>query len=76
MAKKKEKAESMVCPVGQFFMDLKRGPWGDSEFMVHLNRSRTEFLKAIRSLLDDRIEGIEKSHSSAGKKKATKIEVD
>jgi hypothetical protein len=76
MAKKKEKTESMICPVGQFFMDLKKGPWDDSEFVAHLDRSRIEFLKAIRSLVDDRIDRMEKKRRGGGKKKATKIAVD
>jgi len=76
MAKKKEKPESVICPVGQFFMDLKKGPWEDSKFMTHLDRSRIEFLKAIRSLLDDRIDYFEKKRSRGGKKRATKITVD
>ena len=66
----------MICPVGQFFMDLKKGPWDDSEFVAHLDRSRIEFLKAIRSLIDDRIDNMEKKGKGRGKKKATKIEVE
>ena len=76
MAKKKEEAESMICPVGQFFTDLKKGPWNDSEFVAHLDRSRIEFFKAIRSLIDDRIDNMEKKRGSRGKKKATKIDVE
>jgi hypothetical protein len=76
MAKKKEKTETMICPVGQFFMDLKKGPWDDSEFVAHLDRSRIEFLKAIRSLIDDRIDNMEKKRKGRSKKKATKIDVE
>lgn len=76
MAKKKEKTENVICPVGQFFMDLKKSPWDHSEFMTHLDRSRIEFLKAIRSLLDDRIDRFEEKRRGGAKKRATKIAVE
>ena len=73
MAKKKEE-EMVMCPVGKFFMDLQKLSMPKSKFFEHLDLSRIEFLKAIRSLVDERIEGFEKKRSSQGKK-ATKIEV-
>ncbi len=68
---KREKQE-MVCPVGKFFMEVC-GFYKDSPFFEHLNRSKIEFLKAIRSLIDRKIEDLEKR---AEKKKVTKIEVE
>jgi len=74
MVKKKEE-EMVVCPVGKFFLDLQKGSIKKSKFFEHLDLSRIEFLKAMRSLIDDRIEGLEEKKSSRQEKKATKIEV-
>ena len=74
MVKQKED-EMVVCPVGKFFLDLKKGSRKKSKFFEHLDLSRIEFLKAMRSLIDDRIEDLEEKKSSRQEKKATKIEV-
>ena len=74
MAKQKEE-EMVVCPVGKFFLDLQKVSRKKSKFFEHLDLSRIEFLKAMRSLIDDRIEGLEEKKSSRQEKKATKIEV-
>ncbi len=74
MAKQKEE-DMVVCPVGKFFLDLQKGSRKKSKFFEHLDLSRIEFLKAVRSLIDDRIEGLEEKKSSRQEKKATKIEV-
>jgi hypothetical protein len=74
MAKKKEE-EMVVCPVGKFFMDLQKLSRSRSKFFEHMDLSRIEFLKAIRSLVDERIEGLEEKKRSKQEKKATKIEV-
>jgi hypothetical protein len=76
MVKEKHKEEMVVCPVGRFFMDLEDMGRGRSKFFDHLNRSRIEFLKAIRSVVEERIESIEKKSRKRGKKRATKIEVE
>ncbi len=75
MVKQKEE-EMVVCPVGRFFMDLKRGSHKKSKFFEHLDLSRIEFLRAIRSLIDERIEGLEEKKSSRQEKKATKIKIE
>ena len=46
----------------------------DSEFFNHFSKSRVEFLKAVRSLIDEKIEKVEKKGTK--KKKATKITVE
>ena len=74
MAKQKQE-EMVVCPVGKFFLDLQKGSRKKSKFFEHLDLSRIEFLKAMRSLIDDRIEDLEEKKSSRQEKKATKIEV-
>lgn len=76
MAKKHQDEQMVICPVGKFFMDLGKGPACKSKFFEHLDRSKTEFLKALRSLLDERIEMIEKKDRSREEKKATRIEVE
>jgi hypothetical protein len=75
MAKQKEE-EMVVCPVGRFFMDLQRGSRKKSKFFEHLDLSRIEFLRAIRSLLDEKIESIEDKKMSRQEKKATKIKIE
>jgi hypothetical protein len=75
MAKKKEE-EMVVCPVGKFFMDLQRFSLPKSKFFEHLDLSRIEFLKAIRALVDERIEGLEEKKRSKQGKKATKINIE
>jgi hypothetical protein len=74
MVKKKEE-EMVLCPVGKFFMDLQKLSRSKSKFFEHMDLSRIEFLKAIRSLVDERIEGLEEKKRSKQEKKATKIEV-
>jgi len=41
-----------------------------------MDLSRIEFLKAIRSLVDERIEGLEEKKRSKQGKKATKINIE
>jgi hypothetical protein len=74
MAKKREE-EMVVCPVGKFFMDLQKLSRSKSKFFEHLDLSRIEFLRAIRALVDERIEGLEEKKRSRQEKKATKIQV-
>ena len=76
MAKKKNEHEMVMCPVGKFFMDLERVSRKRSKFLHHLYQSRVEFLKAIRSLLDERIEDLEEKGKRKEGKKARKIEVE
>ncbi|MFH1351944.1 MAG: hypothetical protein ABII26_13575 [Pseudomonadota bacterium] len=75
MGKEKNKEEMVLCPVGRFFSELERVSGRRSKFFDHLDRSRVEFLKAIRSLVDERIEAIEKKGSEKAGKKMTKIKV-
>ena len=65
----------MVCPVGKFFWDMQKTSRKKSKFFDHLGQSRIEFLKAIRSLVDERIEDIEKK-GAARSKGTTKIKVE
>ncbi len=76
MAEKKTKDQDIVCPIGKFFVDLDKAFGKDSDFDKHMTQSRIEFLKAIRSLVDERIETLEKKPSAKGKKRMTKIKVE
>jgi len=67
--------EQFECPVGQFFGCLRKGLGPKSQFRRHLYKSKVEFLKAIRSLIDERIEELEK-RAEAPQKKAVKVEVE
>lgn len=70
--------EMVICPVGRFFMDLQKTAASakKSEFYEHLDRSRIEFLKALRTLLDQGIDHLEKKQRSERRKTTTRIEVE
>lgn len=76
MGKKRNENDVLLCPVGKFFLDLEKVTGKKSKFFEHLSQSRIEFLKAIRSLVDERIEGLEKMASNKSKKKMTRIKVE
>jgi len=63
-------------PVGTFFRDVERTFGKKSSFIDHMTQSRIEVLKGIRSLVDDRVNSLEKGLSGKVIKKATKIKVD
>jgi hypothetical protein len=49
--------------------------FGQSEFFTHLRNARIEVLRAVRSVVDNRISALEKDRE-AHKKKPIKIEVE
>jgi hypothetical protein len=72
-----KKSEQMLgCPVGKFFKELEDVMGKKSKFFEHMTRSRVEFLKGIRSILDERIEYYERRGPGKTAKKMTKIKVD
>jgi hypothetical protein len=76
MAEKKTKEEKTGCPVGTFFKDFE-GTFGKkSKFFKHMTQSKVEFLKGIRSLLDERIDHLEKRSSGKSGNRMTKIKVE
>ena len=75
-AKKNSKNDRASCSLGRFFLDLEKASGNKSKFLEHLSRSKLEFLKAVKYLVDDKIEDLEKKGSAKGKKKATKIRVE
>jgi len=76
MSKKDNDQPVFVCPVGRFFHHWERRMEKGSEFRGHLTRSRIEFLKALRSLVDESIQDLEKRSEKASRKRATKIVVE
>ncbi len=75
MAKEKTNQEIMSCPVARIFSELEKACGRKTNFFDHLHQSRVEFLKAIRSLVDDRIDDLEKK-TEKGRKKTTKVKVE
>ena len=76
MAEKKSEQETTGCPVGGFFEDLEQAFGKKSQFFEHMTQSKLEFMKGIRSLLDARIENLEKKPAGKAGKKMTKIKVE
>ena len=76
MVEKKGKEEKIVCPVGTFFADLEKTFGKKSPFYKHMTRSKIEFLKGVKSLLDERIEHLEKKGSPKSGAKMTKVKVE
>ena len=77
MSKKKTtEKDAFVCPVGRIFMNFERKGKRKTEFSEHLSKSGIEFLRAVRSLVDDQIEWLEKKGRPNTKEHMTKIEVE
>mgnify|MGYP006277349259 CR=1 FL=1 len=75
MEKTNHEPETFLCPVGRFFSELGRKTGKGSDFQEHFNRSRIEFLKAVRSLVDARIDRMEHPEKE-DERKATRVEVE
>ena len=76
MARKNNEEESFSCPVGSFFMDMEKMFGKKTKFLQHMGRSRVEFLKAVRSLIDERIERLEEKVAPGAKMKTTRVKVE
>ena len=76
MVEKKGREEKMTCPVGSFFVDFDKTFGRKSPFYEHMTRSKIEFLKGVKSLLDERIEYLEKKGSKKAGAKLTKVKVE
>ena len=76
MVEKKGKEEKFGCPMGAFFTDLEKTFGRKSPFYRHMTRSKIEFLKGVKSLLDERIEYLEKKSSRKAGAKLTKVKVE
>ena len=77
MTTEKTTGEDMCrCPVGTFFQDVENIFGRKSKFIDHMTRSRIEVLKAVRSLVDERIEDLDRKKSKRVKKRATRVNVE
>ena len=76
MVEKKGKEERINCTVGSFFRDLDKTFGKKSPFYEHMTRSKIEFLKGVKSLLDERIQTLEKKGSKKAGAKLTKVKVE
>jgi hypothetical protein len=77
-AKRTETKEGIQtgCPLCILF-DLGTKLFGkESEFFKHLTNARIEFLLAIKSLIDRRIESLEKSKEKGKTSKYSRIDVE
>jgi hypothetical protein len=78
MAEEKNDAlnEQMICPIGRFFLKLEKASRRKSPFAKHLSQSQIELLKAVRYLIDEKIEDLGKTGQTEEKKKSTRIKVE
>ena len=76
MVEKKGKKEKNSCSVGNLMLDFEKTFGKKSSFYKHMNQSKIEFLKGVKSLLDDRIEHLEKKGSKKSGAKLTKVKVE
>ena len=76
MDQKKSEQASPGCAVGSLLEGLEKVFGKKSPFFEHMTQSKLEFMKGLRSLLDARIEHLEKKKSGNSAKKMTKIKVE
>ena len=82
MERKKPKGEEGINTeeafrsLGRFlsWVEVRVSP--SSEFREHMAKSKMEFLKGVRSLIDKRIDELEKRHAQKADKRATRVKVD
>jgi hypothetical protein len=69
--------ERCYCPVCTFTRALKETRRKHSGFFEHFHNARIEMLRAVRSLVDERIASIEKAKAAEeAKDRVTKVEVE
>ncbi len=78
MAEKKTESERSkgLCPLGKAFQGPENFSRNTPEFREHLGRSGLELLKAIRVLVDSKIDTLEKRKPPAKRKVARKITIE
>lgn len=68
--------EKTLCPFGKIFKGLDDLSKNAPEFKEHLDRSRLELLKAVKTLVDAKIKNLEKRNTQGKKKVARKITIE
>ena len=82
MEKEKRKKEEGIGTeeafrsLGRFLSWVEARVSPGTEFREHMAKSKMEFLKGIRSLIDKRIDEFEKRHTRKTGKRATRVKVD
>ena len=80
MAKKRKEeeitTEEAFRSLGLFFSWMEEKITPGTEFREHMAKSKVEFLKGIRALVDKKIDDLEGRHGKSESKKATKIKVE
>jgi len=76
MSKKKHKEKEPDFQIGDFLSSFNRAFGRKSIFSRQVTQTKIEFLKAIRSLVDDKIENLEKKRSGKTGKKMEKIKIE
>jgi hypothetical protein len=78
MAEKKSEAggAKALCPLGKIFQGLEELSKNAPEFRKHLDRSRLELLKAVKTLVDSKIKSLEKRNTTGKRKVARKITIE
>jgi len=69
-------AEEAFRSLGRFFTWMEGKVCPSSEFREHMTKSKVEFLRGIRSLIDKRIGELEKRQPKKTEKKATRVTVE
>ena len=75
MTSKNKKEGTCNCPVGAIFKEIERTIGKKSNFLEHITQSRIEVLKAVRSLVDERIENLGQKKSKTGTEKVKNIQI-
>ena len=73
----KENINREDCPLSRFCSKIDRTIGRDSDFKKHLDRSRTEFFKALRSVIDRKIDELEEQtekQEKGGRKSSIDVE--
>lgn len=68
--------EEAFRSLGRFFSWMEGRISPSSEFREHMVKSKIEFLRGIRSLIDKRIDDLEKRQPKKTDKKARRIKVE
>jgi hypothetical protein len=73
---KKNAAPPAGCPVGRLLQDFDRTFGESSAFGTHLRNAQLEFLKAVRTFIDERIATMETPAPPKRSKRMTKVTID
>jgi hypothetical protein len=73
---KKKAAAPVGCPIGRLLQDFDSTFGESSAFGAHLQNARLEFLKAVRTFVDERIAALEKASGPKRSRRMTRVTID